>query len=327
MIQPTNRPYGRLWRSMCTTLFALLAMLLFVQCSTDRDMSELYAPEDVGRLVVDGVLIVDKEFPTIRVSRAQRPDIPLDEAAAAERGARVTVTDRISGEVADYYQTSRPGEYATAFAGRVKPTTAYDLAVTTTSGEIVTATTTTPERFTIADWLLLEANGESIRRSLLTYEEGGDSVYFAPDNLLLHSDGLIEARFERPDVPAFQVGIISLDEESDLAVDPSLFEEEQIGALERRMASPALEAKESRIRIPWLALLFQGRYQLRLLALDPNTFDLLRSTPPENGSLGFGGNTGDAFERPIFHVNGGIGLFGSAAADSIGLFIVSPQRF
>ena len=38
---------------------------------------------------------------------------------------------------------------------------------------------------------------------------------------------------------------------------------------------------------------------------------------------GFGGNTGDNFEKPFFHIEGGIGLFGSAAMNEVGFTVFS----
>ena len=79
------------------------------------------------------------------------------------------------------------------------------------------------------------------------------------------------------------------------------------------------------MRLPWFAIFFEGRYLIKVLALDTNTYDLVRSVPElANGGPGFGGQAGDTFERPIFHLDGGIGLFGSAAVDSIG-FTVLPR--
>ena len=54
-----------------------------------------------------------------------------------------------------------------------------------------------------------------------------------------------------------------------------------------------------------------------------NDLRTLRTSPSFGGGFQFGGNAGDGFERPIFRVSGGIGLFGSAAMDSIG-FTVLP---
>jgi hypothetical protein len=56
--------------------------------------------------------------------------------------------------------------------------------------------------------------------------------------------------------------------------------------------------------------------------LDQNWYDLIRSTPEGGGGFGIGGEIGDNFERPIFNINGGIGLFGSASVDSVGFFVL-----
>ena len=77
--------------------------------------------------------------------------------------------------------------------------------------------------------------------------------------------------------------------------------------------------------MPWVAVYFQGRYQVKVFAVDTNWYDFIRSDPQSaGGGPGFGGNAGDSFERPIFHVDGGIGLFGSAAVDSIGFRVLVP---
>ena len=57
-----------------------------------------------------------------------------------------------------------------------------------------------------------------------------------------------------------------------------------------------------------------------------NWFDYARTNADqqEQGG-GAGGLAGDNFERPLFSVEGGLGLFGSASADSVG-FVVVPRR-
>ena len=86
-------------------------------------------------------------------------------------------------------------------------------------------------------------------------------------------------------------------------------------------SSPVFEATDGRVRLPWFAVFFEGRHLYKIQSLDRNTFDLIRSTP--QGGLAFGGNAGDNFERPIYHIDGGIGLFGSVSVDSVG-FTVWP---
>ena len=101
---------------------------------------------------------------------------------------------------------------------------------------------------------------------------------------------------------------------------PSL-SESRILRVERNGSSPPLEATGGKATLPWFAIFFQGRYKIRILALDANAFDYVRSIARADGGFSFGGAPGDRFERPVFHVQGGIGLFGSASADSVGFFV------
>jgi hypothetical protein len=170
--------------------------------------------------------------------------------------------------------------------------------------------------------VLLDATGQNVLQELRTFAELGDSVYTAAENQLTYSSGLLEAKFPRGNVPAYQAGLYSLDPDSGFVIDPDFFEDEDFDDLERFTSSPAFEAPDGNMRLPWLAIYFTGRYKIKIHALDQNWFDLVRSTPEfMGGGPGFGGNAGDNFESPIFHVDGGIGLFGSAAVDSIGFFV------
>ena len=72
-------------------------------CSPERDPSTLYAPEAVGVLVVDAVLIVDQPLPVIRLSRTLRPDIPYSAAAALEPDATIVVRTASTEYAYDYF--------------------------------------------------------------------------------------------------------------------------------------------------------------------------------------------------------------------------------
>ena len=59
----------------------------------------------------------------------------------------------------------------------------------------------------------------------------------------------------------------------------------------------------------WLGVRFEGEYRLRLQAADRNYFDYFTTS--------FNGQSGnDADKGPLFHVSGGVGVFGSYAEDS-----------
>lgn len=318
MIRSLRRPVG---------LAVLLAVALgcAAGCSTSRDAADFFTPGEAGTLVVDGLLVVDKAFPKIIVSRVLPAGAEYDADAAAERGAIVEVAATAGGDVVHYSESAnRPGVYLPlAAAGlTVQPLQEYRLSVTTTGGAVVTSRTRTPERFHVDSWVLLEDDLVTVRRQLETFASAGDSVYTDPANQVVYADGLLEARFSRPDVQGFQVGISSLDLDSDFVIRPEFLSQEDLDSIERNGSSPPLASADGKAALPWFAIFFQGRYKLRILALDGNAFDYTRSVARADGGFSFGGSPGDRFERPVFHVQGGIGLFGSASADSVGFFVL-----
>lgn len=303
------------------TGIVILILAGLAGCSSER---QLFSPEDVDRLVVNAMLFVDQPLPDISLYRTQSPEDGFDPRSAAERWASVTVffdTVRV-----DYKPGSEPGEYTVdyqvpPFPRYVLPEKTYRLEVVTQAGERLTATTTTPPRIEVTDWVLLDNEGGQVVEQLKTFADLGDSVYYAPENQLIYSFGLLEAWVKPIPAVGFQAGIYSLDLNSDLVIDPEFLDEDDLGEFERRLASPPILPSETFIRLPWFAIYFGGRYKIKIFAVDRNWFDLARTVPELSGGGGFGGNAGDDFERPIFHIDGGIGIFGSASVDSVGFFV------
>jgi hypothetical protein len=299
----------------------MMIVVALAGCEGER---RLISPEDVGSLGVNAVMYVDQHFGPVQVYRAQQPTHRFNFGDAAERGATVTiwnegVTVRYTETLGGVYvpTTSEPPDH-----NRVRPSTTYRLEILATTGERLTATTTTPPRLEIREWVLLDAAGIAVQRQLGTYEEYGDQVYYAPENQLIYAEGLLEARVEPTAAAGYQVGVYSLDENSPLVIDPDFLSEEDLAEIEREIASPLILPSEVALRLPWFAIFFQNEYKIKVFAVDLNWYDLVRSVPElAGGGFGFGGNAGDDFDRPIFHVDGGIGLFGSAAMDSVGFFV------
>lgn len=299
-------------RHLITACFVLCAAL--AGCSEKR---ELFSPENVGTLVVDAVFIVDEPLPKIRLTRTQAPDKPFDFEAAAEGDATVTVR----GEGLTFNYRWVYDSYVYGAARNVLPNTTYHLRIVTSRGEVVTASTTTPSRMEATEWVLLDDDGTSVRRRLQTFETMGDSVFNAPENQLLYADGLLEVRIEPGAATGYQVGLYSLDLDSDFVIDPEFLDEEDFEEFERNICSPPVLPDETAIRLPWFAIYFEGRYEVDLFAVDRNWYDLARSAPGFGGDGGLGGNIGDNFEKPIFHIDGGIGLFGSASVVRTGFYV------
>lgn len=302
-------------------LLVAFILLLILGCDTDRPDSDFFSPVDVGTLVVDATLIVGRSMPTVLLSRTIAPGSYFDPVSAAEALAAITITDRDSQVVINYNATAAAGLYVPAAPGVVRPGTPYELRVVTAEGEVLTASTVTPQPLDIGEWLLLDEQGQSVRDTLWTFDEVGDGVYTL--NQLVYLDGLLEGRLDVPAGVGYHIGIESLDRDSEILIDPAFFDEEDFANLDRETSSPAFEALDGTFRLPWFVIFFEGRYLIEVYATDRNWFDFVRSAPEGNAG-GFGGTAGDAFARPIFHIEGGIGLFGSASADSIG-FTVNPR--
>lgn len=308
--------------------FLLLALL--GACSPDRDPATLFAPEAVGVLVVDAVLIVDQPLSPLWLTRTLPPDVPFTREAAGVAGATVTVR---WGDTVRRYTPFYPyrGLYLPRLEGQeteaplVEPMTRYDLQVTTEQGEELTAQTLTPDHFNIDRWVLLEDDGVTERRQLQTFAEIGSGVYSHPDNRLDYASGLLDAYYSGTDAAVygaagFQLSLFSLDADAGLVIDPPFLDEEDLADLPRQGSSPVINGEDGFVRLPWFGIYYDGRHLYKAYAVDRNWFDLER-TIPEGGGFGVGGNIGDGIDPPLFHVTGGIGLFGSAAVDSVGFFI------
>jgi len=306
------------------TIWILVAVLPLA-CSNDR---QLFSPIDVGSLVVDAMLYVDKPFDEVFLYRAQSPAEPFNIRRIGEAGATMTVT---TDDATYYYEEVPPnlGGLSGVYYHRrsepvnaprlVQPETVYRLEVNTQAGERLTASTTTPPRLRVPDWVVLDDAGITVERRLVNFEEAGDSVY--DKNQLVYAEGLLEAWLEPVVTAGYQAGIYALDPDSGFVIDPEFLDDEDFEDFEPSIASPPILNTETEIRLPWFAIYFKGRYKIKIFAIDRNWYDLARTVPELSGGGGFGGNAGDDFERPIFHVNGGLGVFGSASMDSVGFYV------
>ncbi len=298
---------------------ACFAVGLLTSCSTDRNPNELFAPEGVGVLVVDAVLIVNQPWVevNIRLSRTVAPNDPR--FVAPVRNAAVVV--RGDGETYVFQESPAvPGVYRLANTTNgdpnpvVTPRTRFELAVETLGGERLGAVTNTPEQLQVTAWQLLAADGVTVRRTLSNYDNSSDPAA-EPENQIRYQDGLLDARFISGDALAIQVGLFALTPDSGLTIDPDFLDEEDIeDIVDEAISSPPLSADNQFVRLPWAAVYYYGTLDIVIFSIDRNWYDLARSSPDLAGDGGaFGGNIGDGFDTPIFRVDGGIGLFGSAS--------------
>jgi hypothetical protein len=300
---------------------SMLALLLTAGCAK-RDPSTLFAP-DAGTIVVDAFLVVGSPFPRITLTQTLAANVQYSLWNAALAGASVQVA---SARGTVYYGelNEQPGLYEPVSGALepIQPGLDYALDIRTADGRHVQATTRTPAAFSVRDWLLLDDTGTSVAETLATFADYGYTVFTRPENQLIYTQGLLEARFDPAGITGIQVGLFSLSPNSPLLIDPDRVGEENLGRIN---SSPPFEAREGKVRLPWFAIFYEGNYILKIWTMDANWFDLARTDPVlRGGGFGFGGQAGDSFERPIFHLEGAIGLFGSGSVDSVGV-VVHPR--
>jgi hypothetical protein len=311
--------------------FLSCLLALTAGCSGKRDPKSLLGPTGAGTIVVDARMIVGQVISTILLSTTQSPDRPYDRSLVTLGGAQVFVYSS-EGDTMFYREGSRgrytPNRPTAPAIFEVHPRTTYFLRVEAADGRVVTAQTTTPDSFRVREWLLVDEATLATRRRLAApadFPASPDSVFDADSNQLIYQDGLVEARFDRGNAIAFQMALFNLEDRSPLLIDADFLSEADKASLDRESSSPPLDAPDGYARLPWLAVWFEGRHRFVIYSVDRNWYDVARSVRfngPNN--LGFGSSAGDDFERPIFHINGGIGLFGSAAMDETG-FTVRPR--
>ena len=304
-------------------------LIALVGCEVERDPSSLFGPDASGVLVVDALLIVDKPLPRVLISEtlnaASKESIGSLEWFdhwAGVGDAEVVITH---GEQMFLYRPRpRAGYYdPPPNAPLVLPNTTYHLRVRS-QGREATAQTVTPDRLDIREVVLLDDETLEVIRVLKKYEDS--TVFNTPENRLAYQLGLLEMRFDPLLADGYQIAIESLDLSSDFLVDSDFFDEYDF---DRYGSSPALEASDGNLRMPWFIVGFAGPHVIRVYAVDKNWFDLIRSVPEfyqdeDGNAFQPGGLAGDNFERPLFNVDGGIGIFGSASVDSVG-FVVLPR--
>jgi hypothetical protein len=305
-------------------MFLLLGVVMWMGCAAERDRESLFSPQEVGVLVVDALMIVDKPLPNLFVRETVAPNGIYSRELAGVTDAEVVILHNGAEYIYQHSPDSLGYYLPPENAPLVLPEETYVLGVKS-QGRVVSASTRTPARIQIRDAVLLNDKTLEVMRQFKTYRDGQDVVFTDPVNQVPYQLGLLEARFNPLAVDGYHVAIESLDLDSERVLESDLLEEDDYADLERFGSSPAFEAKDGNLRLPWFAVAFAGRHVIRIYAIDKNWFDLVRSVPQflgDDGSLQPGGLAGDNFERPLFHMDGGIGIFGSASVDSLGFFVL-----
>ena len=307
----------------------LLSLLPLLSCDApgplkaEREPDDLFAPSEGDVVVVEAILLVDAPLPPVQVRRTVAPGDPYSAAGAALADAQVSIHH---GDAVFHYHPdpAAAGRYLPPTgAPSVEPGSLYELRVITDTDPAVRATTRTPPRMRIGEVVLFDdvldpQTGEYREVGSLRLFSDTDDVYQAPENQLEFTQVIMLARLEHDgEAVSYQFGVANLEPNSPLLIDSDFLDEDD---LERRETSPLLKPDDDgAIYVPWNGIYYAGRHKIRLYAVDQNWLDLVRTD--NVGSERGAGEAGQGFQRPLFHVENGIGLFASACVDSFGFFV------
>lgn len=297
-------------RSLLYTLLIFSTILISCNLYPQDDYEEFY--------VVESYLIALEELPQVYLSTTAPVSSEYSFSNFAVNGADVQV-NLLSGEEGSSieqvfpYQMEADGIYGSVVSHEVLPARTYQLMITGIPGDAdasITGYTAVPDSFSTKSQI--------------------------PDTVVYQSENQIELDIT-PSVNSERQSYFIF---TTISLDPSLQnltplyadffdeEEDEISDFTKTSSGIVNEANfETKsdgtvtLKYPWLAVAFYEKNQIVANIIDDNIYDFIRSQ-----SVQLGGSTLSPGEIPnvIYRLEGGIGVFGSLAADTIQTYIERP---
>lgn len=287
---------------------ALLILLTGCELYEQNSYREYY--------VVESYLIANDELPQVRLSTTSeiKDRYDFEENAVSNAQIEIRLLDADSSVVEAFpYSEERDGIYLPAVGAQVKSQRLYQLHVVTPSGNTITSTTYVPETFDTVNQLQNRYRYQSDQQIEITttpssYISGRQTFYIFSVNVV-DPDSSKLTPFYR-DLVIEQdnnIGIYYIN--SSGIINEGNYEQNENGNIT--------------LRVPWLAIAFYGTNDVVASAIDDNMYDFLRSQDVQTGGTSL--SPGE-IQNIRYHVNGGIGIFGSIAADTNRVFIERPEN-
>lgn len=249
-----------------------------------------YPSEYSNQIVVQGYLMANQAIDSIIVRRTARLEEYVSESSLAINGATVVITGNgiidtlkaMPGNTGFYTSMRNPQNI-------IKPKQTYTLFVRTLDDRIVTATTTVPDTFHII--------GKEAFPRMLHYRKGPND----DPRKLYTIDWTSSNSFSD-----YITSVTSLDSIVDQI--PRDFGNNENNERKPERTSYGFNYIDiTHAEIPWFTFNYYGQHMLAILAIDKNYYDFIRQRS--------GGGTDIREIR--YNVTGGLGVFGSAAMDSL----------
>lgn len=268
------------------------------------------------RYVIESYLVADNFLPKIRLSTTVEANQFYDFEVAAVNDAIVEVYLLESGPFSDIeeqftYSVTSPGTYRPNNNHRVLPLRTYQVSITFDhTNDEITAYTTVPESFEILAGVQDSIIYQSSEQLQITLSEsnypGRQNIYVfnalsgnpVPENLTPFYAEL----FQDSDTPQ---------------EDLNLLANNSSGILNEGNFSPNPDGSIT-LSYPWVGIAFYEENKIVANTIDDNVYDFVRSQQVQLGGTTL--SPGE-IQNVIYHVEGGIGVFGSLASDTVSTYV------
>lgn len=289
-------------------LLFLTILLLFVLPGCDLYPQDSY----VQQYVVESYLVADAELPVVKLSHT----VPATEfytfSNTAVNGADVKIKllkdQTQSGAVYSYHMVDN-GIYAPLSKEKVLPRREYRLEIGFPgSTDSITSTTIIPDTFrtlgTVPGSIVYQSQNQLQIRTTQSYYPGRQNIFI----FTIIADNPIKS-----ELTPFYLDQVQNNKNiyvSDFAINQS-------GIINQSNYNTNPDGSLT-LKIPWLGFAFYGGNELILNVIDDNIYDFVRSQ-----SVQTGGSTlpPGQIQNVIYHIKGGIGIFGSMATDTAFVYL------
>lgn len=287
--------------------FILALLLAITACDP-------YAQDEYReQFVVESYLVSEARMPEIRLTRT----LPLFETYEAEEaavtGAQVHIEELgAAGETSSIYtyRHDSTGIYRTRSDNRVKAERRYRLVAEMPGGETLRSESLVPGEFEsvgeTADTAVYQSERQIAITTTPSYYPGRQTYYIFTvvvenpkmENLTpFYRDAVSDA--DDPEKALRQYA-----KNSSGIINEKNYERDEDGNIT--------------LRLPWLAVAFYGKNNIVANAIDDNMYDFLRSQSVQTGGPTI--SPGE-IQNIRYNVEGGIGIFGSLASDTVSVYI------
>ena len=291
-------------------LFSLLTTAFLLSC-------EVYPQDDYEEFyVVESYMIANRQLPQVRLSTTNEALEFYEFEDVAVNNAQIEIRLLETGPESDVetsfgYIRSESGIYTPGQNHQVLPERTYEVYITINgTDDIISANTTIPGSFEILAGVrdsVVYQSSEQLEITLSESEYPGRQNIFVFNALsqfpeIENLTPLYASFFEDTDNPQEDLRLLS--NNSSGIINAANFEGNPDGSVT--------------ISYPWIGIAFYEENKIVANTLDDNVYDFVRS---QQVQLGGSTLSPGEIQNAIYHVEGGIGVFGSLASDTVDTFI------